>query len=220
MSNRARAGSINPEAQEAVSQIDKMLGIATGTFGMVDAANTALGGQGELPLPDTSESGIEVTVEEAFSFAQHMSQQGRKLLEKAQNSPAGGSISPEALKTLSLIDSAIASAATAEVQEFARTRVASFATATHARLAAPGGRSGSLGQRTGSTGQLRSGTVSHLRPPTDGPGERRRVATTPAGVRPKLNLTVPEAAAAPSRPAETVINPVASAAAAEDTSSI
>jgi hypothetical protein len=51
-------------------------------------------------------AGVDVTVEEAFSFAQHMSEEGRKLIAKAQNSPSG-SISPEALKTLSLIDSAI-----------------------------------------------------------------------------------------------------------------
>ena len=66
------------------------------------AANAAAnaGGLAAVANAAAGAGGVDVTVEEAFSFAQHMSEEGRKLLAKAQNSPKG-SISPEALKTLS-----------------------------------------------------------------------------------------------------------------------
>lgn len=194
-SDRARAGSINPEAQEAVQAIDKMLGLAGGTLGKPDEDPVA-------SLPDgVAAAGVEVTVEEAFSFAQHMSAEGRKLLEKAQASPMG-SIAPDALRTLSLIDNAIQTATAAEVSEFARTRVANHLDP---------GRSASVSGRAASVSAPRSGTVSHASRPArtvDGPGERRRVATSPAGPRPVVNLTVTDADA---QPAETVVNPAADA---------
>eukprot|EP00041_Stephanoeca_diplocostata_P030988 m.951220 g.951220 ORF g.951220 m.951220 type:complete len:498 (+) comp23865_c0_seq2:82-1575(+) len=153
---KARNGMVNPEAEAAVGTLDSMLSLATNTMsahninpdeiaagidkaaegaGMISAAKKAIGeNTGNLgamaksaAMYQYASSGPDVTVEDAFSFAQHMSSEGKKLLAKAQ--APGGSIDPDALKTLSLIDAAISKTATAEVTEFARVRSASMASA-------------------------------------------------------------------------------------------
>ena len=73
---RARAGSINAEAKDAVATLDTMLSLASGVIGTPNLPEVQAAG-----AVSAGGHGHDVTVEEAFSFAQHMSEEGRRELK-------------------------------------------------------------------------------------------------------------------------------------------
>lgn len=94
--DRARSGSIHPNAQKAVGAIDSMLAIASGGQAVLEGLNLD---PNMIPTDPSA-----VTLDDALSFAAVMGQKGAVVLEKAQES---GMIDADAVKTMAILDSAI-----------------------------------------------------------------------------------------------------------------
>jgi hypothetical protein len=93
---RARSGSIHPNAQKAVSAIDSMLAIASGGQAVLEGLDL------DPSMIPTDPSAV--TLDDAVNFASIMGTKGAVVLEKAQ---ASGMIDPDAVKTMAILDSAI-----------------------------------------------------------------------------------------------------------------